>query len=63
MSRKWTVSADKIRAQPRVNRNCTATTSGKQASSGSVSGARYQIRKNAEDRQRQDEVHHVRQSR
>src|SRR5437764_2896932 len=46
MSRKCTVSADRIRAQPSVNRNCTATTSGKQASSPSVSGARYHTRKN-----------------
>src|SRR3954463_3473918 len=46
MSRKWTVSAERMSAQPSVKRNCTATTSGKHASSGSVSGARYHTRKN-----------------
>src|SRR5262245_10000182 len=45
MSLKWTVSADSSSAQPSVNRNCTAATSGKHASSANVSGALYQIRK------------------
>src|SRR5262249_51709438 len=45
MSRKCTVSDERISAQPSVNTNCTATTSGKHRSSGRVSGAANQIRK------------------
>src|SRR5882724_1417619 len=46
MSRKCTVSADRINAQASVKMNCTATTSGKHSSSGTVNGALNQIRKN-----------------
>src|SRR6476660_139227 len=45
MSRKCTVSADRMSAHARVNRNCTATTSGNQISSPTVSGALYTIKK------------------
>src|SRR5215213_8610119 len=47
MSRKCTVSADRIRAHPIVNMYCTATTRGKHRSSPAVSGALYTIRKTA----------------
>src|SRR2546423_12964530 len=46
ISRKCTVRAERKSAHPRVKINCTATTSGKQSSSGIVSGAENQIRKN-----------------
>src|ERR1043166_1055831 len=45
MSRKCTVSAERISAQDSVNRYCTSTTTGNHASSPAVSGARYTMRK------------------
>src|SRR3954468_7329076 len=43
-SRKCTVSADSSSAKPSVSINCTRTTTGNQANSSGVTGARYQAR-------------------
>src|SRR6476646_10277304 len=46
MSRKCTVSAESISANPRVRTYCTSTTNGNHTSSPAVSGARNHTRKN-----------------
>src|ERR1043166_9128371 len=47
MSRKWTVSAARIKPHASVKMYCTTTTSGKHSSSGTVKGAWDTIRKTA----------------
>ena len=61
MSRKWTVSADTTSASADVNTSCTSTTTGNQTGPAGRGQWLIEDQEDDQNRQPQEEVHHVRQ--